>query len=326
MTKLLFNFMLISWTFGNVSAVIGASDKLVQMMEHESTIPYKGGDKIDGEITGRIEFKNVKFHYPNKPDIQILNGVSFSVDNQVNRVVALCGTSGCGKSSIISLIERFYDPTEGEVLFNGKNLKDLDPHWYHNQVAIVQQEPILFSGTIGENIMYGMDTSDLTDEQVSEKMDEATRAASAYDFIHDADLFPLGYDTVVGERGVKLSGGQKQRIAIARALIRKPKLLLLDEATSALDTESEASVQKALDKLIATGEQTVVVVAHRLSTIRDANEIIVMQRGEVKERGTHESLLAMDGFYKQLVQRQLVEADLEEKNETEASSGSDKEE
>lgn len=142
-------------------------------------------------------------------------------------------------------------------------------------------------------------------------MDEACRQSSAYDFIHDLNLFPELYDTMVGERGVKLSGGQKQRIAIARALIRKPKLLLLDEATSALDAESEHQVQKALDKLIHSGQQTVVVVAHRLSTIRDADEIIVMQHGEVMERGTHDSLISLNGVYKNLVSRQLVAEEID---------------
>lgn len=146
-------------------------------------------------------------------------------------------------------------------------------------------------------------------------MDDACRQANAYDFIHDADLFPLRYETIVGERGIKLSGGQKQRIAIARALIRKPKLLLLDEATSALDAESEHQVQKALDLLIQSGQQTVIVVAHRLSTIRDANEIICMQHGEVKERGTHEELIAMNGIYKNLVSRQLVSEEIEKEAE-----------
>lgn len=253
MIQLLFNFAMVSMVFGNVSAVVGASDKLVELMEHKPDIPSKGGSRPDGKVKGNIEFKNVKFRYPNKPDVQILKGVSFSVDNEKNRVVALCGTSGCGKSSIISLIERFYDPEDGEILFNGHNLKDLDPQWYHNQVAIVQQEPILFSGTIGENILYGLDLGDKSGDEVLAMMDDACKAANAYNFIYDEDLFPLRYDTVVGERGVKLSGGQKQRVAIARALIRKPKLLLLDEATSALDAESEAQVQAALDELIATG-------------------------------------------------------------------------
>lgn len=185
---------------------------------------------------------NVKFHYPSKKDIPILKGVSFTVDNKKNKVVALCGTSGCGKSSIIALIERFYDPVEGQILFNGVDIKTLDPRWYHEQISIVQQEPILFAGTIRDNILYGLDMTNKTELEIIAMMDEAAQMASAYDFVHDLSAFPLCYETVVGERGVKLSGGQKQRIAIARALIRKPKVLLLDEATSALDAESEHQV------------------------------------------------------------------------------------
>ena len=237
--QLVFNFMLLSFVFTNVAAIMGASDKIAELMQYQAEINSRGGEKISGEVNGSLEVKNVKFHYPGKPDTPILRGVSFSVDNQKNRVVALCGTSGCGKSSIISLLERFYDPVEGEVLFNGKNVKDLDPEWYHNQIAIVQQEPVLFSGSIRENITYGIDLTGKSEDEIVAMMDEATKKASAYDFVHDPDLFPLCYETMVGERGIKLSGGQKQRIAIARALIRKPKLLLLDEATSALDTESE---------------------------------------------------------------------------------------
>lgn len=172
-------------------------------------IKSRGGDEISGEINGCLEVRNVKFHYPGKPETPILKGVSFSVDNQNNRVVALCGTSGCGKSSIISLLERFYDPSEGEVLFNGRNIKDLDPKWYHSQIAIVQQEPVLFSGSIRDNITYGVDTTGKSEDEIIAMCDEATKQSSAYDFIHDQDLFPLCYDTMVGERGVKLSGGQK---------------------------------------------------------------------------------------------------------------------
>lgn len=201
------------------------------------------------------------------------------------------GQSGCGKSSVISLIEQFYRPTHGLVLFNGVNIKELDPKWYHKQVAIVQQEPILFSGDIRSNIFYGMDITGYSEPELISMLDESTKLASAYDFIHDSRLFPRGYQTVVGDRGIKLSGGQKQRIAIARALIRKPKLLLLDEATSALDAESEYQVQKAIDNLIQSGKQTVVVVAHRLSTIKDADEIIMMKEGRVLERGKHQELL-----------------------------------
>ena len=151
----------------------------------------------------------------------------------------MCGTSGCGKSSIVAMIERFYDPIEGEILFNGFNIKDLDPRWYHQQIGIVQQEPVLFSGTIRENVLYGWDHLGMIEAEIHERLNEATKMSNAYEFIHDSATFPKGYETVVGERGVKLSGGQKQRIAIARALIRKPKILILDEATSALDAESE---------------------------------------------------------------------------------------
>lgn len=239
MIMLVFNFGMVAMVFGNVASIVGASDKIVELIKYVPDIKCSGGDTIDGEINGKLEIKNVKFRYPSKDDVQVLKGVSFSVDNEKNRVVALCGTSGCGKSSIISLIERFYDPEEGEILFNGRNIKELDPKWYHNNIAIVQQEPVLFSGSIRENITYGIDLEEKDEDEIMAMLDDSTRQSNAYDFIHDEDLFPLGYDTMVGERGVKLSGGQKQRIAIARALIRKPKLLLLDEATSALDAESE---------------------------------------------------------------------------------------
>lgn len=242
----------------------------------------------------------------------ILKGIDIQLDNEKNRVIALCGTSGCGKSSIIQLVERFYDPMEGEILFNGHNLKDLDHKWYHEQVAIVQQEPVLFSGTIQDNILYGLELAGKSEAEVTEMMDEACKSANAFVFINDKAQFPEGYNTVVGERGVKLSGGQKQRIAIARALIRKPKVLLLDEATSALDAESEHQVQQALDELIKSGKQTVIVVAHRLSTIRDADEIICMQHGTVMERGNHEELIKLNGIYKNLVSRQLIESEIKE--------------
>ena len=309
MQMLTFNFQLISYTTGNFASLAGACDKIVLIMKIVPKVNQQGGDKIEGEVDGSIEFRNVEFQYPTKSDVMVLKGVSFSVDNKKNRVVAICGSSGCGKSSIISLLERFYDPIAGEILFNGRNIKELDPKWYHNQIAIVQQEPVLFSGTIGENICYGLDLEGKNQEEITALMDDACRQADAYDFIHDEFLFPLQYDTIVGERGIKLSGGQKQRIAIARALIRKPKVLLLDEATSALDAESEFQVQKALDKLIQAGQQTVVVVAHRLSTIRDANQILVMEHGLVVERGTHDELLSNKEYsiYQNLVKRQLIE-------------------
>jgi len=313
MIMLLMNFGMLAAVFGNVMNMLGASDKVVQLMKYKAAINTTGGIKLDGQkVNGHIELRNVFFNYPSKPDVEVLKGVSLTVDNDKKRVIALCGTSGCGKSSIVAMIERFYDPLSGEVLFNGVDIRKLEPFWYHQQIGIVQQEPVLFSGTIKENIIYGWDCKLLSEQEITDRLDEATKMANAYDFIHDTDMFPKAYDTVVGERGVKLSGGQKQRVAIARALIRKPKVLLLDEATSALDAESEHLVQTALDKLIKSGNQTVVIVAHRLSTIRDADEILVMQKGVIKERGTHAELVAINGVYKKLVSRQLVGADADE--------------
>ena len=219
--------------------IFGASDKVVMYMNYKPTVNSSGGQKLQDGVTGTIELQDVKFTYPSKKEVQVLKGVSIEVDNDKKRVVALVGTSGCGKSSIISMIERYYDPDSGLIKFNGVNIKELDPRWYHEQISLVQQEPVLFSGTIQENILYGLDCSTKSDEQIKEMMDEACKLSNAYNFIHEKEQFPKGYQTVVGERGVKLSGGQKQRIAIARALIRKPKVLLLDEATSALDAESE---------------------------------------------------------------------------------------
>ncbi|CDW80051.1 abc transporter b family protein [Stylonychia lemnae] len=307
MMQILMNFMILASVLGSVMSIIGASVKIVEILEYIPKINTSGGNKIEGQIIGEVTIRDVKFHYPTKKDVQVLKGVT--IDIKKNRVVALVGPSGCGKSSLISMIERFYDPIEGVVEFDGVDVKTLDPKWYHSQVAIVQQEPVLFSGSIKENIGYGLPEDQVTEET----LDWACKQANAYEFIHDKDLFPEGYSTIVGERGVKLSGGQKQRIAIARALIRKPKILLLDEATSALDAESEHQVQKALDELIKSGEQTIIVIAHRLSTIRDADEIIVIRKGEVAERGSHEELLKKGGVYKSLVERQLMSMQLEEK-------------
>ena len=254
--------------------------------------------------------KGIEFSYPTKPDVKILDKID--IDINTNQVVALVGQSGSGKSSIISLVERFYDPNEGSVSFNGQNLKDLNTKWYHqSKLAIVQQEPNLFTDTVRENIIYGIDTSKLSKEELDGMIRTALDAASCQ-FMDDPQRFPDGLDTMLGERGATLSGGQKQRIAIARALIRKPRVLLLDEATSALDADSEHTVQKALDALIAQKNLTVIVIAHRLSTVRDADKIIVMKRGKILEQGSHDELLTMDGAYKKLVQKQLMTAELGE--------------
>jgi len=222
-------------------------------------------------IFGDIYFQNVRFNYPSRPDVKILNGLNFQVAS--GQTVALVGTSGCGKSTCIQLLQRFYDPQEGKVCIDGYDIRDLNIGWMRAQIGMVGQEPVLFGTTIGENIRYGRDG--VTQEEI----ETAAKEANAHDFI---SRLPLKYDTLVGERGAQLSGGQKQRIAIARALVRNPKILLLDEATSALDTQSEAVVQRALEK--ARLGRTTIIVAHRLSTIRNADRIIVIKDGVVEVR------------------------------------------
>jgi len=237
---------------------------------------------------GRIELQDVHFTYPARPDHKVCNGYNLVVE--AGTTVALCGASGSGKSTAIQLIERFYDPDGGSVLLDGVNLRELNVTWLRQQIGLVSQEPVLFSGTIAENI--GMGKPGATREEV----EAAARLANAHTFISE---FPDGYDTDVGEKGGQLSGGQKQRVAIARAMIKNPAVLLLDEATSALDTESERVVQEALDSLLSKHKRTTIVIAHRLSTIRNADKICVVNEGAIVEQGTHDELMQIgaDGFY-----------------------------
>ena len=266
--------------------------------EKETTTEMK-----DSKV-GVIDVDAIHFNYPTKPDVPVLKGVTIDIQNC--KTVALVGHSGCGKSSIIALIERFYDPLGGKVMFNKNDIQKIDNSWYHSEkLGIVQQEPALFSYSVRENILYGFDRSALSDAELEERLQTSLKQASC-GFLEDKILFPEGIDTKVGERGGRLSGGQKQRIAIARALIRKPRILLLDEATSALDAESEHQVQQALNALLDEQQQTVIVIAHRLSTIVNADKIIVMRKGEVIEQGTHSELVALDGSYKKLVSRQMM--------------------
>ncbi|WOL18392.1 hypothetical protein Cni_G27187 [Canna indica] len=254
------------------------------------------GKKLD-DIQGEIEFKDVYFSYPARPDEQIFHG--FSLVIQQGRTVALVGQSGSGKSTVVSLIERFYDPQAGEVLIDGINLKEFQLRWIRGKIGLVSQEPILFATSIRENIAYGKDNATL------EEIRAAAELANAAKFI---DKLPKGLDTSVGEHGTLLSGGQKQRIAIARAILKNPRILLLDEATSALDAESERIVQEALDRIMTN--RTTVVVAHRLSTIRNANTIAVIHQGSIVEQGSHTELLTNpDGAYSQLIRLQEVNRD-----------------
>uniref|UniRef100_A0A1A7WC62 ATP-binding cassette, sub-family B (MDR/TAP), member 4 n=1 Tax=Iconisemion striatum TaxID=60296 RepID=A0A1A7WC62_9TELE len=247
-------------------------------------------DKFDGNVS----FVNVKFNYPSRPDVPILQGLNLKVKK--GETLALVGSSGCGKSTTIQLMERFYDPQEGRVVMDNMDVKQLNIHWLRSQIGIVSQEPVLFDCTLAENIAYGDNSRSVTMEEIQ----AAARAANIHSFI---DELPQKYKTQAGDKGTQLSGGQKQRIAIARAILRNPKVLLLDEATSALDTESEKVVQDALDQ--ASKGRTCIIVAHRLSTIRNADRIVVFQGGVVVEQGTHQQLLAKKGVYHMLVTTQL---------------------
>jgi len=232
------------------------------------------------KVSGDISLKNIKFAYPARPDKRVCNG--YSLEIAAGATVALVGASGSGKSTIIQLMERFYDPDSGVVTLDGVDLRELNVRWLRQQIGLVGQEPVLFSGTIAENIAYGKPGS------TREDVENAARMANAWDFIQE---FPAKFDTDVGEKGGQLSGGQKQRIAIARAMIKNPAVLLLDEATSALDTESERIVQGALDELLAKYKRTTIVIAHRLSTIRNADKIAVVDKGKIVEEGTHDELM-----------------------------------
>ncbi|KAH8400874.1 hypothetical protein KR009_001610 [Drosophila setifemur] len=275
----------------------GACAKVFHIIEQIPTInPIGGSGKILKEPLTTIEFKDVEFQYPTRPEIQILNKLNLKIHR--GQTVALVGPSGCGKSTCIQLIQRFYDPQAGNLFFNGHNLKDVDINWLRSRIGVVGQEPVLFGTSIYENIRYGRE------DATRAEIEAAAAAANAAIFIKK---LPRGYDTLVGERGAQLSGGQKQRIAIARALIRDPEILLLDEATSALDTASEAKVQAALEKVSAG--RTTIVVAHRLSTVRRADRIVVINKGEMVESGTHQELMELKNHYFNLVTTQLGEDD-----------------
>ncbi|KAK9238839.1 P-loop containing nucleoside triphosphate hydrolase protein [Lipomyces kononenkoae] len=250
---------------------------------------------IPQEVEGNIEFQDVHFRYPTRPEVPVLRGLNLTVHK--GQYVALVGSSGCGKSTTISLIESFYVPLAGKILMDGQDISTLNVNAYRGHIAMVQQEPVLYAGSIRYNISLGS-PDDVTDEDIY----AAARQANIHDFIMS---LPDGYDTLCGTKGALLSGGQKQRIAIARALIRQPKILLLDEATSALDSESEKVVQEALDK--AAKGRTTIAVAHRLSTIQNADIIYVFEEGKVLESGTHQELLANKSKYYELVQLQALE-------------------
>ena len=244
-----------------------------------------------------IEFNNISFSYPTKNDAQIFKNLSFKIPS--GKVVAFVGYSGSGKTTITSLIQRFYEPNEGEIKINSINIKDLNLKWLRKNIGVVSQEPILNSGTIKENIIYGVDNFS------EELFNSVCQLSMINTFVENKSQFPDGYETFCGERGAVLSGGQKQRIAIARALMKNSKIMIFDEATSALDSESELIVQKSIDNIVKNKNITTIIIAHRLSTIKNADCIYVLNNGEICEFGTHKELIEKNGIYKSLFNNQI---------------------
>ncbi|MBC8127047.1 MAG: ATP-binding cassette domain-containing protein [Gloeobacteraceae cyanobacterium ES-bin-144] len=268
----------------------GATERLRELLDSK---PERTDGDADVKLSGALAFENLSFRYASRPDVQVLESLSFSVEP--GQRVALVGPSGAGKSTTFSLILGFNDPEIGNLLFDGRPISSLALGALRSQIAIVPQEVLLFGGSIRENIEYGKPGASL------EEIEAAARLSNAHEFIA---ALPEGFKTIVGPRGTKLSGGQRQRIAIARAVLADPRILLLDEATSALDSESERLVNEALERLMQG--RTSLVIAHRLSTVRHADRILVFNHGKIVESGTHEELIARDGTYRFLVETQLV--------------------
>ncbi|KAK7205802.1 P-loop containing nucleoside triphosphate hydrolase protein, partial [Myxozyma melibiosi] len=299
-----FNSSSIAPNIKYVTNAVAAASKIFATIDRESAIDSASptGATLD-HVEGAIELKNIRFIYPSRPDVTVLQNFSLSVP--AGSTVALVGASGSGKSTIIGLLERFYKPVGGNITLDGHDINSLNLKWLRRHISLVSQEPVLFACSVYQNIAYGLlgtPYENASEEEKRALVTEACVQANAMMFI---DNLPAGLDTDVGERGFLLSGGQKQRIAIARAIVSNPKILLLDEATSALDTKSEGVVQDALDR--ASKNRTTIVIAHRLSTIRDADMIVVMSKGEIVEMGTHNELLDKKSMYASLVEAQKID-------------------
>ncbi len=265
-------------------------DRIYELIDLEPSIVQSPNARDLPAIAGRVEIQNLTFEY--QPNTPVLQGLNLTV--APGEVVALVGSSGAGKSTLVNLIPRFYDPQQGQILVDGQNIRDITVRSLRRQIGIVPQETTLFSGTIAQNIAFGQTHIDLN------AVEQAAKVANAHQFISQ---FTQGYQTWVGERGVNLSGGQRQRLAIARAVLLNPRILILDEATSALDSESEALVQEALERIMQG--RTVFIIAHRLATVRKCDRILVMEKGEIVESGTHEALLSQQGRYARFYAQQF---------------------
>jgi ABC-type multidrug transport system fused ATPase/permease subunit len=282
--------------YSQLQKTIGATQRVREIMKEpgENVMVVREPLQEHYKLKGQVQFENVSFSYPSRSEIQVLKHVNLKAEP--GEQIALVGPSGAGKSTIVSMLLRFYNPDGGRIKYDGMNGADIPLSQLRQQMAFVPQDVMLFGGTIKENIAYG--NPDASDEQIR----EAARKANAHEFITG---FPEGYETIVGERGIKLSGGQRQRIAIARAILKDPVILILDEATSSLDSASEQLVQEALENLMKN--RTSFVIAHRLSTVRNADKIYVLDKGQIVESGTHQELMEIsEGLYKSLSKLQFA--------------------
>lgn len=276
---------------------LAGAERVFEILDSESDVQEIAEAVKMPRSSGRVQFQNVSFQYIK--DTPVLKNISFTADS--GKMIALVGPTGVGKTTIISLLARFYDPTAGSILIDGTDIRNASLSSLRSQISMVLQDVFLFNGTIAENIAYGNKTA--TPEQI----EQASRVARADDFIQK---MPEGYNTKIGERGVKLSGGQKQRLAIARAVLRDSPILVLDEATASVDVETEAQIQAAIQEL--AGSRTIIVIAHRLSTVKQADSILLIEKGKITESGTHQELLELGGSYRRLCEVQFHMVDTDE--------------
>lgn len=296
-----FPLFAMSFILGQIQRASAGSKDFFDVLAQEKNIKDRSGAMKLADVRGEITFKDVTFTYDRNKNV--LNNINFTLKQ--GEKLALIGESGGGKSTIANLLLRFYEPQNGKILIDGNDIQDITQKSLHKNIAVVLQESLLFSGTVKDNIRYGKPNA--TDEEII----AAAKAANAYDFI---ESFPNGFDTEIGEKGVKLSGGQKQRLSIARAILKNAPILILDEATSALDSKAEQEVQKALNTLMEG--RTTIIIAHRLATIKNVNHIVVLKNGEISEEGTPETLMQQDGIYAELIRMQSTASTGTQKSRT----------